>query len=406
MARANKARLRRIAGTRPASNTGRTHAQPTLTAERATTAAAIESEALSVTHWFTARNDGEPYSATVRFSGRRVGIHGKPTPRDIFVKEETVDGILPGSGRVSLTAWVHGLVPGEWTVAADLLRRPRQAAGRQAADHVSRHGAQPLPRAAWSWRRWALENGAYAPVKTRWAPLVRMAKMPAVIPGSWSGLIAVGVIVGAVVQAQLLARAGVPVGSALLVDLIALLAGLLLAKVWYVALRPRRSWRQFIGEGWSVDGLLLAAPAVGAAALLASGLPIGVFLDASAPGLFFGVAIGRLGCFLTGCCAGRCTRSRWGVWSSDRRVGARRIPTQLLESAAGLLIGVVATLMVVDSSGAPGTVFVAAVAAYVLIRQFLLRLRAEPHNAIRARVTAAAAAVVLVAATVVVLTTG
>ena len=144
--------------------------------------------------------------------------------------------------------------------------------------------------------------------------------------------------------------------------------------------------------------MLLAAPAVGVAALFAFNLPIGTFLDASAPGLFFGVAIGRLGCFFTGCCAGRCTRSRWGVWSSNRRVGARRIPTQLLESGAGLAIGAAATLLVLsDALGVPGAIFVAAVAVYVLVRQFLLRLRAEPHSRIRARVTAAAAAAVLVA---------
>lgn len=389
----------------PRSNAYRSSPQATLTAGRASTADAVESEALSVTHWFEAGKDGEPYCATVRFSGRRIGIRGKPTSRDAFAKEETIDGIVPGSGRVSITAWVYGLEPGEWTVTADLLRRARRAGGHRATDHLSRAGAQPLPRAAWSWRRWALENGTYAPVKTRWGPLVRMSRMPAVIPGSWSGLITIGVVVGAAVQAGLLARAGIPVGLALLIDLVALVSGLVLAKLWYLALRPRRSWRQSIGEGWTVDGLLIAAPAVAVAALLAFNLSIGMFLDASALALFFGVAIGRLGCFFTGCCAGRCTRSRWGVWSSDRRVGARRIPTQLLESVAGLLIGVVAILLVVGLPSTPGTVFVAAVAAYVLVRQFLLRLRAEPHNAKRVRVTAAAAALVLATTTVVLVTT-
>jgi hypothetical protein len=89
--------------------------------------------------------------------------------------------------------------------------------------------------------------------------------MPAVIHGSWSGLIALGVLVGAAVQAVLLARANDPVGPALIVDLLALVSGLLVAKLWYIALQPRRSWRKFISEGWTVDGLLLAAPAVAAA---------------------------------------------------------------------------------------------------------------------------------------------
>jgi len=369
------------------------------TAERDGASGEVEAEALSITHWFASEPDGDSYAATVRFTGRRIGVSGKPGPRDTFVKDESVDRVVPGSGPVSVTTWAYGLEPGEWTVTAGLTRPTPSGRAGQSSQGRKPPGGHTLPTAAWSWTRWALSVGQFAPVKTRWAPLVRMTRMPAVIPGSWSGLIAVGIVVGAVVQSALLARANVAVGLSLLVDLIALASGILLAKLWYLALQPRTSWRESIGEGWTMDGILFAAPVVGVAALTAFNVPIGVFLDASAAGLFFGVAIGRLGCFFTGCCAGRCTRSRWGVWSSDRRVGARRIPTQLLESATGLLIGGATTFLVLGSPKVPGMVFVAAVAAYVLVRQFLLRLRVEPHNPIRVRVTAAVAGLVLVAAT-------
>jgi phosphatidylglycerol---prolipoprotein diacylglyceryl transferase len=97
--------------------------------------------------------------------------------------------------------------------------------------------------------------------------------------------------------------------------------------------------------------------------------------------LFFAVAIGRLGCFLTGCCAGRVTSSRWGIWSSDRRIGARRIPTQLLESGAGLLIGVTALpLTLIHMRAVHGAVFVAAFAVYLAVRHLLVRLRAESRR--------------------------
>lgn len=394
----HKVRSRQSAGGVPASSTQASGASTRPTGRSTATDTGADAEALSVSHWFETEPDGDPYDVTVRFTGRRVGLRGKPGPGDTFIKEETVEGIVPGSGRVSVTTWVYGLQPGEWTVSASLTRPPRGGAtSRLRASTTRPAGAHTLPRAAWSWRRWALSTGQFAPVNTRWRPLVRLTPMPAVVRGSWSALIAIGVLVGAVVQAALLSRANMAVGPALVVDLMALVSGLVLAKLWYLVLRPPRLWRQSLGEGWTVDGLLFGAPAAGVVALLAFNLPIGVFLDASAAGLFFGVAIGRLGCFFTGCCAGRCTRSRWGVWSSDRRVGARRIPTQLLESAAGLLIAIPATLLVLDSSGPPGAVFVAAVAAYVLIRQFLLRLRAEPHNPLRTRITAAAAAVVFFA---------
>jgi phosphatidylglycerol:prolipoprotein diacylglycerol transferase len=136
-----------------------------------------------------------------------------------------------------------------------------------------------------------------------------------------------------------------------------------------------------IGPGWAVDGFLVVAPLVAVATLIALDLPVGLVLDATAPGMFFAVAIGRLGCFFTGCCAGRCTASRYGIWSSDRRVGARRIPTQLLESAAGLLFGIVSSVLVLgDVIPVEGGVFVFAVASYFVVRQFLLRLRSEPRR--------------------------
>jgi len=115
--------------------------------------------------------------------------------------------------------------------------------------------------------------------------------------------------------------------------------------------------------------------------LALAGIPIRTFLDISAPGLFFAMAIGRQGCFLHGCCVGRLTASRWGLWASDGRVGARRIPTQQLESLACLVIGLAAlTLVLRGRPPAAGTVFVGALAAYTLCRQILFRYREEPRR--------------------------
>lgn len=389
-----------VTATARASTTSGSHMKTDGVDEAARASAAGEPEALSVTHWFESGTDGEPYSVTVRFSGRRVGTGARPAPHDTFVKEETIEGVVPASGPVSLTTRVYGLQPGEWVVTAELIRRSRQVGPRLPSDRRGHAAVQSLPRAAWSWRAWGLASATFAPLRTRWAPAVRLTAMPAVIPGSWSAFVGIGVLVGVVVQAALLAPSSISVGQALMVDLLALLAGLAGAKAWYLALN-RGPLGRSIGEGWSVDGFLVVMPLVGAAALVALDLPIGAFLDASAPALFFGVALGRLGCFFTGCCAGRCTRSRWGIWSSDRRVGARRIPTQLLESVGGLLIGAVAfVLMLIRPHGAEGVLFVASAAAYVLVRQFLLRLRAEPHHPTRVRLTAIVATLVLVASPV------
>jgi phosphatidylglycerol:prolipoprotein diacylglycerol transferase len=329
-----------------------------------------EPQALVVSHWFDSGDEGEPFSATVRWTGRRDGVSGMLKPGDTFTHEEKVEGVLPGSGPVSVSAWVYGLGAGEWTVTGELLR-PR---GDGRRSHLR---GESLPPAAWSWRRRALTAGPATAVKTRWALTAPLAMVPAVIPGSLPILGSIGIVLAIVLQTAFLSGEGVPVARSLAVSLLALAFGLLGAKLWYAVLHPG-PWRRSLAGGWSVDGFLVVAPIVAVAGLLAFNVPIGAYFDATAPGLFLAVAIGRVGCFLTGCCAGRPTRSRWGVWSSDRRVGARRIPAQLLESGIGLVLGIAATLFVLGGPrGLDGAVFVTAFVVYVLVRQLLLRLRAE-----------------------------
>ncbi len=333
-----------------------------------------EPQALVVSHWFDSGQDGEPYSATIRLTGRRLGIQGQPGPNDGFVQEDRIDGIVPGSGPVSLTSWVYGLQAGDWDVTADLLR-PADNAG-QPPERRRHPVPERLARAKWSWRRWRLTDGEATPVPTRWALLAQLARIPAVIPGSFTLLGTTSIAIAVATIAVLLGRDGIAPASSVGVALLAVVFGLAGAKLWYAVLHPG-PWRHSLG-GWSVDGFLVVAPFTAILALLAFNLPIGAYLDAAAPGIFFAVAIGRFGCFFTGCCAGRCTRSKWGVWSSDRRVGARRIPAQLLESGTGLIIGLASLVLVLGGGfGTSGLVFVISIVAYAILRQFLLRVREE-----------------------------
>ncbi len=360
---------------------------------------AAEPEALVATGWFESGDGSAPYSATVRFTGRRADQNGMPRARDTFVHDEVIDRVLPGSGPVSITTWVYGLEPGEWSVSADLVR-VATGVGEAAPSARSRPIAnRPVHPAAWSWRRWALSTRQGATLKTRWAMLAPLARIPAVIPGSYPILAVLATLVAVALQSAILANEGVQVGRSLVVSLLAITSGLAGAKLWYKALHPDES---LIRGGWAVDGFLVVAPVTAVAAMLVLGVPLGAFLDASTPGLFFAVAIGRVGCFLTGCCAGRVTTSRWGVWSSDRRVGARRIPAQLVESAAGLVIGVASLLPVLgEARPVHGFIFVISLGAYAVLRQAFLRLREEQRRSPRSLpVTAGAVAVVLVAVAV------
>lgn len=343
-------------------------------------AESVEPEALVVTYMFDSgdRDEDQLYDVTVRFTGRRVGVSGVPKAGDSFSKDETIEGVVPGTGPVSLTAWIYGLQPGEWTVDARVIRGPGAERGSARA---RAGGTSPIQPATWSWRRWRPMTTTARPIRTRWALLAPLARQPAVIPGIYTALAVAGFVLALALQAVILSSSGIDAGPPLAASLIAIVGGLTGAKVWYAFLHPDES---LIKGGWAVDGFLVVAPLVAAVTLFTWNVPIGRVLDATTPGIFLAVALGRIGCFLTGCCAGRCTASRWGIWSSDRRVGARRIPTQLLESAAGLAIGLV-TLALVLAGGmlVPGAVFVVAFAVYAAIRQALLRLRAERRKAPR-----------------------
>ncbi len=335
-----------------------------------------EPQALVVTYRLDPGDDGDPYTATIRVRGQRIGAGIRPTSRDTFTHDEVVKDVVPGAGSLAVTSWIYGIDPGEWRVEAELVA-PAERVGRRPSDGYRRATGASLSRTDWSWRHWALTEAPDAPIQTRWALLAPLARTPAVIPGSFTVLAILGIGASFVVQATLLERLGISVGGGLLVSFLAILGGVAGAKLWHMILQAK-PWRESIRQGWSVDGFLVTAPLVAIGTVLALDIPIGAYLDSAAPGMYAAVTIGRLGCFFTGCCAGRPTLSRFGIRSSDRRVVARRIPTQLLESLTGLVIAIVSWLAVVGSAiGIGGAVFFAALVVYIIVRQGLLRLREE-----------------------------
>jgi phosphatidylglycerol:prolipoprotein diacylglycerol transferase len=208
-------------------------------------------------------------------------------------------------------------------------------------------------------------------------------------------MVTVGMAVALALQSLVISNNHRAVGPVWTVSLIAIVVGIVGAKVWFIVLH-RREHRI---EGWCIQGFVAGATLAAAIVLAVLDVSPGVFLDVTAPGLLFGLAVGRVGCFFAGCCGGPPTASRWGVWSSDQRVGTRRIPTQLLESALAFSLGLGVLLVVLGHGPAGGAFFVAALAAYTLGRQGILRLRAEPRKTrLGGLVTGTLAAFVLIAA--------
>lgn len=359
----------------------------------ATFIAGASRELLASTWWFDPAPEQAAGPVVVRVWGHRQGAGAKARSGDQFIHDERIDHVLPDAGRVSVTARIRDINPGQWLVSAKILGSDQRDHG----DHGRRDrsgAARPallLHAGSWSWRSWSLRESEPHPVTTCVAPL---ARSPAIIPGVWVGTVALGLIVALLVQQAVLGRLDLQYPQALMISVIAIAAGIVGAKIRFMAVH--RSEGRF--EGWSIQGFL-AAIAIAAPIMLAiASVPIGVLLDASAPGLFLGLAIGRIGCFFAGCCAGRPTSAAWGVWSSDQRVGMRRVPTQLLESALALGIALVSLVAVLGYRPLSGGIFLAALALYTLARQGILRIRAERPDSVRGgTLIALASAVVLIA---------
>lgn len=333
--------------------------------------AGVEPQALGLTYWFQPPAAGDATPVAVRFTGKRVGVR-KPGPRDRFDVLESIDGVVPGSGPVALTTRVRNVAPGRWHVTASTV--PSAGNAGPGSPPVSGRG-----------RASAVGTTAFAPVLGVLAPGARV--------GAWSGLVAVGAVVALATQWLLASRSGLPPARVLLLSAVACVVGLAGAKLYYVA---GHLFKGDLGRGFDlltggmcIQGFVLGAVATLVAGAGTAGVGVGPLLDVTSPGLLFGMTVGRFGCFFGGCCAGRATASRWGLWSSDRRLGMRRVPVQVLESA--LALGVGATALVVVWTGAPrpaGTVFVGAMAAYTLGRQLLFPLRSAARHTARGRMVA------------------
>lgn len=135
--------------------------------------------------------------------------------------------------------------------------------------------------------------------------------------------------------------------------------GIIGARIFYILL----TWEYFSQHplemvmlqqgGLSWQGGFLGGTAAGLWFVKQRKMPIRVFLDLVAPYIALGQSIGRIGCFLNGCCYGK--PAAWGIYFP---VHADRLhPTQLYE-AAGLFI---IFLLLKYASGKPhrtGMIFV------------------------------------------------
>jgi phosphatidylglycerol:prolipoprotein diacylglycerol transferase len=206
-------------------------------------------------------------------------------------------------------------------------------------------------------------------------------------------LVSTGVLIGLWISVRNSRRQGINADDAWNLGIVSVLAGLVGAKLLYFindwdfyTAHPREifTWNTMQAAG-VFSGGLLAALAAFAWYMRKHHMPAMATSDAFSPGLAFGHAIGRLGCFAAGCCWGRPTDHAWGVTFKNplahELVGTplnqRLEPTQLFEFAVELANFFILTWML-KRKRFDGQVFAAYLILYGVARYFLEYLRDDP----------------------------
>lgn len=159
---------------------------------------------------------------------------------------------------------------------------------------------------------------------------------------SYGLAIAVGFLCASALAARRARALGLDPARIQSVALTALAAGLIGGRLAYVLL----NWELYRADPWEIlrldhGGLVFygglgAGLAAAVAAIRRARWALLPTVDLFIPPLVLAHAIGRIGCFLNGCCYGRFTDAPWGVVFPGEAFA--RHPTQLYESAALLLI--------------------------------------------------------------------
>jgi phosphatidylglycerol:prolipoprotein diacylglycerol transferase len=183
------------------------------------------------------------------------------------------------------------------------------------------------------------------------------------------------------------------------VILIVLIASVLGARALYVMEHIeefRREWGSVIAlwqGGLTLYGGIVGGTVAGLMAARRFRLPMWTVADALAPSLALGTGLGRLGCFLNGCCYGRPTLLPWGVhFPPDSFAGlefgnAAVHPSQLYFFAVGLGLFAL-TWSVRRRFSVPGTLFWTFIVLFALARIPLDMTRAYEPGATLLRLPA------------------
>ena len=218
----------------------------------------------------------------------------------------------------------------------------------------------------------------------------------------YTAMLYVGCVAGVYAGAAVAAAEGIDSGRFALTAVALLAPGLIGARLLFVLQHlgqfrsaPRRIWRRTDGGSALYGGLVLSV-LVSVPVLAAAELPFLRFWDAAAVTMVVGLILTRFGCLARGCCAGRVTNGRVGVWLPNARgVWARRFPTQIIEAGWGSVL--LAAALIARPSLPTGGVFALLLGGYAGCR-LLLEPTREAWPTRRARANVVASGVLVAAA--------
>jgi phosphatidylglycerol:prolipoprotein diacylglycerol transferase len=158
---------------------------------------------------------------------------------------------------------------------------------------------------------------------------------------SWGLMVMLGIIVGVLLAMREAEKKGINPEHIIDLTIILIILGVVGARVVYV-LTNFSEYRNNIGLAFSVRSGGLAWPGAFLFALIGTilfvrwrKLSFWKIADILSPYIALGYSIGRIGCFLNGCCFGKITEKSW--WSVYM-LGAYRYPTQIYASIASFFI--------------------------------------------------------------------
>ena len=214
---------------------------------------------------------------------------------------------------------------------------------------------------------------------------------------SYGLMLAIAFLIGTWLGLKEARRYGMDEDRFLTVILFTLVASIFGARLLYVMEHIgdyREQWSSVLAlwqGGLTLYGGIAAGTVVGLWMAKRQGLSPWRVADALAPSLAIGTAVGRVGCYLNGCCYGRPTRMPWGVvYPPDTfpslEFGTTPIhPAQLYFSFASLALFAV-LWKVRKRVTVPGQLFWGFVAAFALMRIPLDWTRAYEPGSVLARI--------------------